>query len=127
MMTCRIGFKTVIFLCCLLLTGCPVTLNVKVTNEAKSEIAILYSTGFESKIKPGKTKKEIYKFDCIKVKTEGQLYEYQPVRPPNKYVETGMFSSLIYAVFTDEKDFKIYIKGDGASENIVLEKGCDSQ
>lgn len=109
---------------CLALAGCPVTVKVKVTNESSSEIAILYSTGYESIISPGETKEELYKFDCFLVKTAGKLLEFQQIRPPDHYFDTGISSSTIYAVFTHGEELKIYKKNGTAADVITLERGC---
>jgi len=124
-MTFRIACQGIVVICCLALVGCPVTVKIAVTNESESEIAVFYPTGYESRIGIGETKKEIYDFDCFWIKAEGQLYEYQPVRPPDNYFDVGPFSSTIYAVFTDELEFKLYRKNGNNIDMIMLENGCD--
>ncbi len=110
---------------CLSLTGCPVTVKVKLTNESDSEIVILYPTGYESKILPGKTKVETYEFDCFRVKTGGKVLEFQQIRPPEHYFDIGTFFSTIHAVFTAHEELKIYNKRSGnAADVIALTRGC---
>jgi len=119
-----VNFRTAIVVCCLALAGCPVTVKAQVTNESDSDIAILYSTGYESVISLGETKEELYKFDCFLVKTGGELLEFQQIRPPDDYFETGVSSSTIYSVFTADREFKLYKKDGSASDVILLQRGC---
>jgi len=65
-----------------MLAGCPVIVQVQVTNESESKIAILYSTGYESIISAGETREEIYKFDCFQVKTEERILKFKQITPP---------------------------------------------
>jgi hypothetical protein len=126
-MNFSVTYRTAIIAFCLTLTGCPVTVKVEVTNESESEIAILYSTGYESKILPGETKEELYKFDCFRVKTGGKLLEFQQIRPPEHYFDTGVSSSTIYAEFTANEELKIYKKSGNAADVIALKRGCQTQ
>lgn len=111
------------FFFCFLLAGCPATLKVVLTNDTGSAISVLYSTGFESEIKAGEDKKEHYKFDCIRIKSGGAVYEFQPVTPPKSYIDQGVFSSSVNAIFTKGNELKIYIKSN-PDKFLVLEKGC---
>jgi len=107
---------------CLILTGCPATLNIQVTNDSNADILILYSTGYESLIASGETKEEIYKYDCLRIKSNGKTYEFQANIIIDEYIETGKFSSNVYATFTKNYEFEIHQKN---KSNIVkLERGC---
>ena len=118
------SYKTILpFLFCFLLAGCPATLKVALTNETDSAISVLYSTGFESEIKAGEIKKEHYKFDCIRIKSGETIYEFHPVTPPKGYVDQGVFSSSVNAIFTKDNELKIYVKSN-LDKSLELEKGC---
>jgi hypothetical protein len=110
--------------CCSLLTGCPATMNVVLTNHSSSTISVLYSTGFESKIDPGEMKKENYNLACIRIKSSDHIYEFQPEALPNTYIDRGAFSSSISAVFTKENKIKIYSTKDNTGNYIELKQGC---
>tara|TARA_B100000768_G_C10988162_1_gene252771 strand:- start:206 stop:565 length:360 start_codon:yes stop_codon:yes gene_type:complete len=111
------------FLICFLLAGCPATLKVALTNDTDSAISVLYSTGFKSEIKAGEIKKEHYKFDCVRIKSGETVYEFQPIRPPKNYVDQGVFSSSVNAIFTKDNELKIYVKSD-PDKSLGLKKGC---
>ena len=111
------------FLFCFSLAGCPATLKVSLTNDTDSAISVLYSTGFESEIKAGEIKKEHYKFDCIRIKSGEAVYEFQPVTPPKSYVDQGVFSYSVNAIFTKNNELKIHMKSN-PDKFLELEKGC---
>ncbi len=106
------------------LYGCPATLKVVLKNEARQPITVVYSTGFESEIKPSKTKKEHYKLDCIRIKMGENIYEYRAVMPPKEYFRSGVFSSSVNAVFTDDYRLRVYNK-EKQDDFIELDKGCN--
>ncbi|WP_432474444.1 hypothetical protein [Amphritea sp. HPY] len=111
--------------CCLALAGCPSTVKVAVTNTTLSDISIVYASGHESKIGSGETREEAYDFQCLRVKSEGELYEFQPDQPPKEYYDQEGFNSSIYARFTPEKQFKIYLKGGNEMDVFGLKAGCN--
>lgn len=112
-------------LCCLVLTGCPVTIKMAMSNHSAAEIFILYPTGYEALIKPGETKEVTYdEVGCLRIKSEGIIYEYQPVRLPNDYRNIRTFNTLIYTVFSEEKEFKAYIKNGNLGDGIKFNRGC---
>lgn len=98
-------------------------MKVALTNDTDSTISVLYSTGFESKIEAGKTKEEHYKFDCIRINSGANVYEFLPVTPPSNYVRKGIFSSSVNAIFTKDNRLKIYIK-ERSDDSLELKKGC---
>jgi hypothetical protein len=118
------SFKVLAFaVCSVLLSGCPATIKVALTNESQQPISVVYSTGFESEIAQGKTKKEHYKLDCIRIKQGEYIYEYEAVIPPKKYFRSGVFSSSIDAIFTSDHRLIVYLK-EKREDHIELNKGC---
>lgn len=111
---------------CLILGGCPAQFKVDVRNGTDEVIYILsgYSDVVLSEIDPGEADKVPYNFDCFRVKSGGQLYEYKPVMPPDEYVKNGLFSSSFEAVFTRGKEFRIYSGDKEQAEELYLAKGC---
>ncbi len=107
-----------------LLISCPATLYVEITNQYSQDIAIIYSTGHESIISPGKTKKELYKSGCLTIKVGAEVIKFKQIQPPEKFYVTGLTSSKMLANFTQEKDFILYINGGESKDSIKLKKRC---
>ena len=121
MKTCKL--LSLMFLT-LLLVGCPVTINLAITNTTSEDIEVIYSTGFVSMIAPGETKDELFKSDCIRVRSKSKTYQFKSVMPPEGYIQTGSLSSMLYAEFTEENEFKIYKKDSKKTDFIYLKQGC---
>lgn len=100
--------------------------KVEVQNDTDEVIQILsgYSDVVLSEIEPGETEEVAYNFDCFRVKSATQLYEYKPVMPPEGYVKNGLFSSSFKAVFTSSKKFRIYLDKKESKEELYLVSGC---
>lgn len=111
---------------CLVLVGCPVQFKVDVQNDTDQVIYIIsgYSDVVLSEIEPGKANKVAYNFDCFRVKSGSQVYEYKPVMPPGAYVRNGLFSSSFKAVFTKDKEFRLYESDKEQEVGLHLVKGC---
>lgn len=120
------SFKSAVVIGCLMLGGCPVQFKVDVRNDTAEVIYILsgYSDVILSKIESGKSHKVAYNFDCFRVKSGDQIYEYKPVMPPEGYVKNGLFSSSFKAVFTEDKEFRIYADGREQKGELYLVRGC---
>ncbi|WNZ54482.1 hypothetical protein QT397_16455 [Microbulbifer sp. MKSA007] len=116
----------VVVIGCLILSGCPVQFKVDVRNDTDEIIYILsgYSDVVLSEIESGDADKVAYNFDCFRVKSGGQVYEYKPVIPPEGYVKNGLFSSSLKAVFTSAKEFRVYTDDKEQEEALYLVKGC---
>lgn len=116
----------VIIVISLILGGCPAQFKAEVRNDTDRVIHILsgYSDVVLSEIEPGKADKVAYNFDCFRVQSGDHLYEYKPVMPPEEYVKNGLFSSSFKAVFTEAKEFKIYVDDEEQKEELHLVKGC---
>ena len=106
------------------MAGCPVTFEVKLTNEAGSNIYIVYAPGYEVEIKPGETKKEVYQPGCIRIRIDGEVYEYQGLVPSDEYFDVGIFASSIRAVFTNDRKFKISAPNGRFGQDFYLRSGC---
>lgn len=116
----------IITACSVFLYGCPATIKVALKNESQQSISVVYPTGFESEIGPGRTKKEHYKLDCIRIKSGDNVHEFRTVMPPDKYFRTGVFSSSINAIFTDDYRLRVYDK-DEKDDFMELAKGCENE
>ena len=120
----RVTLSVSIIALCLALSGCPSTVKVAVTNTTAADISIVYASGHVSTIGAGETREEAYDFDCLRVKSDGELYEFEPLQPPKEYYDRAGFNSYIYARFTPEKEFKIYRKDGGETDSLGLKSGC---
>ncbi len=106
-----------------LMAACPVTLNMMVKNETEKELSVVYITGHSSQIAPGSVRKEHYNVGCIRLISEGVTHEFRADWPPNEFVKTKTFSSMVNAIFT--KESQLILVQDGKQAAVFeLEKGC---
>lgn len=120
------SLKSAAVIGCLVLGGCPIQFKVDVRNDTDEVIYILsgYSDVILSKIESGKSKKVAYNFDCFRVKSGDKFYDYKPVIPPVGYVKRGFFSSSFKAVFTENREFRIYSGDREQKGELYLVEGC---
>ena len=103
------------------LCGCSTTTNAALKNATNSEIAVLYDSGFESSIKPGDTKKQNYNVRCIRVRSNGDIFEFSPPPLTEQLVRTGMLTSTVEAEFAEGGHLTI-IALDGTA--VPVKEGC---
>lgn len=93
-------------------------------NETETDLFVTYVNGHTSRIGPGDVRKELFDVECITIVADGVSYEFRPVWPPQEYVETGMFSSKVDAVFTEDQEL-ILVQPEAQSVALELERGCN--
>lgn len=122
----RLNSMILIFVC-ILLSGCPAQFKVNLQNNTDKKILIIsgYSDVVLSEIDPGKEIIVNYNFDCFRVKFGEDIYEYKTIMPPVQYVKNGMFSSSFKAIFTVDKQLKIFVDSKEKKEEQYLAKGCN--
>ncbi len=92
-------------------------------NETEKELSVVYGTGYTSQIAPGDVQKERYNVGCITVVSKGKTHEFRADWPPNEFVETRAFSSMLNAVFTKDSRLVLVQVGE-PSATYELERGC---
>ncbi len=93
-------------------------------NETDSELSVVYSNDYKSKIAPGSTEKEIFNFVCVQLESAGEAYEYFVEWPPAEFIENRFLSARVYATFTEERKLFL-LRPDDPATVLELQPGCE--
>ncbi|MNQ96708.1 hypothetical protein D3C85_1123240 [compost metagenome] len=121
--------KVALIFCCLfgVLGGCSSRVYMIIRNDGYSDLAVL-SNHYDYElinVAPGGEGEAIIYFDCFRVRYEGVVYELEPALSSRSYIRSGVFSSYIYAAFTEGKGVSVYPDEGRKSGGIVFRnKDC---
>ncbi len=107
-----------------LLAGCPPSGTMMLKNETDSELSVVYSADYVSRIAPGSTGKEIFNFVCVRLESAGEAHDFFVRWPPAEFIESRFLSARLYARFTEERQLFLQ-RPDDPNTVLELEPGCD--
>ena len=112
---------------CLLLIGCPAGLKIKLDNASGGDIKVLYDPGGSllSEIPAGTSAEFVQRTDCLRVKINSEIVEFQLRTFPDNYVTNKSFSpSVSMRLDTNMKLLVLPVNSDNAVVPIRLKQGC---
>lgn len=108
------------------IAGCPAVSYLNIRNDASADAAVIarYSPRVIGELAKGGEESVAINPECLRIRYQGEVYEYGAFPRNNKYIKAGISSVSMYAVFTSDLDVAIYSDQARTEDKYILKRGA---